>query len=383
MRDAPRVAHLADLHLGFRQYQRQAADGANQREVDVAQAFARAVDAIVAAAPDLVVVAGDVFHTPRPPNSALVHALAQFARLAAVAPVVVMAGNHDSPRATESGHILPALTSVGAQVVLREPARVRVGDVALWCVPDTGVPRTVAWMPDASARWNVVVAHGEVAGAVGGGPAQETEWPATTWADGWDYVALGHYHQQQQVAPRAWYAGAIEYTSSNPWAEIAGAPKGWLLADLATGTVTPQPIAGIRTFVDLPRISAARLAPEEVVDAVRAQLTDLPDGAVVRQVVTDCEPSTRRAIDQTVIRALRKRLLDLQLDIRRATFEGTHLARTTTVRPTLEQLFDEAAAQRAEASGLDPVTLQARGRHYLSAAGDRLAVSHSTGDVHA
>jgi DNA repair exonuclease SbcCD nuclease subunit len=58
-----RLVHLSDLHLGFRQYQRLTPTGVNQREADVALAFRRAVDRTVELRPDLVLVAGDVFHT--------------------------------------------------------------------------------------------------------------------------------------------------------------------------------------------------------------------------------------------------------------------------------------------------------------------------------
>jgi len=37
-----KLAHHADLHLGFRQFDRQTPKGANQREVDVAEVFKRA-----------------------------------------------------------------------------------------------------------------------------------------------------------------------------------------------------------------------------------------------------------------------------------------------------------------------------------------------------
>ena len=37
-----RIAHLADMHLGFRQFQRLDASGVNQREADVAAAFVAA-----------------------------------------------------------------------------------------------------------------------------------------------------------------------------------------------------------------------------------------------------------------------------------------------------------------------------------------------------
>lgn len=366
-----RIAHLADLHLGFRQYAKQAADGMNRREVDVAESFTRAVDAITAARPDMVVVAGDVFHASHPPNAALVHALQQFARLAAVAPVVVVAGNHDSPRSSDTGHILPALAAVGVQVVLRDPKRVRIGDVAVWCVPDTGVPRCVAWEPDSSMRYNVVVAHGEVAGAVGGEPGGEHDWPASTWDAGWDYVALGHYHQQQQVAARAWYAGAIEYTSSNPWAEIDGAPKGWLLADLATGAVTPHPTPGVRRFADLPRLSAAGAEPDAVLASVREQIASVPGGAggaVVRQVVINCEPSTRRAFSPAALRGLRRGLLHLHLDVRRAETKGVTQARTSFTRRPLAEMLADSLIRRSEVSGIDPTRLLDVGGRYLETA---------------
>jgi len=41
-----KIAHLADLHLGLRQYHRQTPGGINQREADVANAFRKAVDSL-------------------------------------------------------------------------------------------------------------------------------------------------------------------------------------------------------------------------------------------------------------------------------------------------------------------------------------------------
>src|SRR5690606_5572789 len=65
------IAHLADLHLGYRAYARLAAGGINARERDVALAFRAALDRIIELRADLVLVAGDVFHTVRPSNAAI------------------------------------------------------------------------------------------------------------------------------------------------------------------------------------------------------------------------------------------------------------------------------------------------------------------------
>ena len=52
-------------------------------------------------APELVLIAGDVFHQVRPTNTAILHAYLQFARLRNALPnteIVMVAGNHDTPR---------------------------------------------------------------------------------------------------------------------------------------------------------------------------------------------------------------------------------------------------------------------------------------------
>ncbi|HYS70260.1 MAG TPA: metallophosphoesterase, partial [Gemmatimonadaceae bacterium] len=55
-----RLVHLADIHLGFRQYQRQTPAGLNQREADVAASMRNVIDKVIELKPDLVLIAGDV-----------------------------------------------------------------------------------------------------------------------------------------------------------------------------------------------------------------------------------------------------------------------------------------------------------------------------------
>ncbi len=96
-----KLAHLADIHLGFRQHHRLTPQGINQREADVARAFRLVVDDVIDAAPDVVVIAGDLFNSVRPSNPAILHSFNQFRRLRLAlpeAPVVIVAGNHDTPR---------------------------------------------------------------------------------------------------------------------------------------------------------------------------------------------------------------------------------------------------------------------------------------------
>ena len=66
-----RLAHLADLHLGFRRYERTDPTGQNQREADVAATWRTVTSQLIDAAPDVIVIAGDLVHTPRPSNETI------------------------------------------------------------------------------------------------------------------------------------------------------------------------------------------------------------------------------------------------------------------------------------------------------------------------
>src|SRR3989304_5035706 len=99
----------------------------NQREADVAESFTRAVDRVIGLAPDLVLIGGDVFHTVRPTNLAILHAFPQVSRLVPGLPGAIVAmvpGNHDMPRSTETTCILRLFTPLGIHVVKRRRMQV-------------------------------------------------------------------------------------------------------------------------------------------------------------------------------------------------------------------------------------------------------------------
>src|SRR6476659_7293837 len=149
-RDIPcvKVAHLADPHLGARQYHRQTSAGINQREADVAHAFRATVDGVLATAPDAVLIAGDLFHSVRPTNAAIVFAFRQLQRLRDAlpkAPVVLIAGNHDTPRSVETGSILRLFEEVGVEVATTEARRLVYPDLDLSIF---AVPRQALLAPE-------------------------------------------------------------------------------------------------------------------------------------------------------------------------------------------------------------------------------------------
>src|SRR5215208_7128814 len=225
-----RLVHLSDLHLGYRQYQRLTPGGVNQREADVATTFRVTIDRIIDLAPDVVVVAGDIFHSVRPTNQAILHAFIQLARLRQALPdavVLVIAGNHDTPRTSESGGILQLFTQLGVYVVDRKAEQLSFfdGRLSIFAVPDVPGMDRPKFAPDRDAEFNVLAIHGEVQGML---PESFTTADRAAveitkeeiGAARWDYVALGHYHVYREIAANVFYSGSIDYTSANTWGEL-------------------------------------------------------------------------------------------------------------------------------------------------------------------
>lgn len=363
-----RLAHLADPHLGFRQFHRQTPAGINQREADVAHAFRTAIDGVIAERPDAVLVAGDLFHAVRPTNAAIVFAFRQFQRLREAlpdAPVILIAGNHDTPRSSETGSILRLFEELGVDVATDRARRLAYPALGLsvLAVPHQALvadDRPVL-LPEGELPHQVLMLHGEVPGIFpvdrssveyGGAILQVADLHATEWS----YVAMGHYHVQREVAPRVWYAGALEYVSSNIWGEMRDEAsqgtvgKGWLMADLADGTVSRRAIPPVRGIHDLPAIDAAALAPADLDLAIAARLGEVPGGLanqVVRLVVRNVNRHVVRELDHAAQRAARAEALHLQLEFRRPEPQRSTGVGAPGRRQTLPEMVNDFLSQRA------------------------------------
>ncbi len=369
-----KLAHLADLHLGFRQYHRQTASGLNQREADVAQAFRRAVDQVIVARPDVVIVAGDIFHSVRPTNPAILFAFHQFQRLREAlptVPLIIISGNHDTPRSTETGSILELLESVGAEVVSAESRRLAYPALGLsvLAVPHTALvsPERPELRPQGEEPYQVLVLHGEVDGifpsdrsAVEYGGAVLS--PDELARGGWSYVALGHYHVQREVAPRTWYSGALDYVSPNPWGELADERehrirgKGWLLVDLATGVVERQPVVPARRIIDLPPIDGEGCSAVELDQALATALAGIEGGyadQIVRQVLRNVPRHVGREMNHLAIRAAKAEALHFQLDLRRPESQREVGVGSPGRRQTLPEIVQDYFARRLLPGDID------------------------------
>jgi len=355
----------------------------------VAQSFTRAIDKIIELAPEVVLIAGDVFHQVRPTNTAILHAYLQFARLRAALPqteVVMIAGNHDTPRSAETGCILRLFVPLGIHVVEAEPRALEFPqlDLSVLAVADNQHARPKL-VPPGTRRWNVLLLHGEVEGMLG--PFAATHEMATQeipqedlHTSRWDYIALGHYHVYRRMAPNQFYSGSLDYTSTNSWGErieeeMAGVPgKGIVEHDLATGTHTFHPLQPSREFVDLPMVSARGLTTEEVNARVAAAVDGCAGGIddkVVRLVIRDLPRHITRQLDHKQLREFRRRALHFHLDTRRPEIIRSVGHGAPGRRPSLADFVRDKLRERMVPADLDRDALVTLGLRYLKEAEER------------
>jgi DNA repair protein SbcD/Mre11 len=270
-----RILHTADWHIGKRL-------GRHDRMPEFREVLAEVERIAQEQRVDLVIVAGDVWDRAMPPVDALALGLEALQRLAAHAPVVAVAGNHDSPELFDA--LAPYLREQGKGVHL--VGRIRGPRDGGMLGPDVlGVPAVVATFPflregrvvdfmrDAGEWYGayaakvgaittaynealveaagddavpILVAHFLVNGVkvARGAPRGERElhmgdaYAATPQAipAGPQYVAMGHIHAPQPVpsaAVPAHYAGSLLPLDFGE----AGEEKRVVLVDVEPGTL--------------------------------------------------------------------------------------------------------------------------------------------------
>jgi len=385
-----KLAHLADLHLGLRQYDRQTARGGNQREADVAEAFRRAVDDLLAQRPDLILFAGDVFHSVRPTNPAILFLFRELQRVRVAlpeTPIVLIAGNHDTPRSVETGTILKLYEALGVEIVTDQARRIPVPrfDCSVLAVPHQALtgPERPALRPDPGVALNVLVVHGVLEDII------DPEWSAADYggarltradlgAAQWDYVALGGYHVCHEVAANAWYPGSLEYVNPRAWVQLREEAqrkvpgKGYLLVDLPGAHTTFRQLPLARKHVDLPRIQGAGLTAKQLDAEIARRVAGAKppiDDQVVRLVVHDVTRGTARDLDHAAIRHYKSRALNFQLDLRRPEEHRTVGVGGPGRRHTLPETLREFLNRRPLDAVLDRDAFVRLGVEYLEQVG--------------
>lgn len=397
-----KLVHAADLHLGYRAYHRTDPRGINIREADVARAFREMLDRTAEIAPELLLIAGDVFHTVRPSNSAIADAFRQLVRFRESAPdsrVVMIAGNHDSPKAAETGSILRLFGEIeGVSVVHHEARRLLFPELntTILCLPAAALageqPLAIEAQPE--SEYNILLAHAapppedgrfKLMMDFGATPLRSDAFDPGDWS----YVGLGHYHIRARVRDGVYYPGAIERTSLNIWAEADNAGrredtwreaawgKGFIEYDLEKGSARFHELDAPRPVLDLePILQGGELSAEELNDAIESALEAVPggiDGKIVRLRAFNVPRDVYREIDHRRIREYRTRALHFHLDVRPPKIVRRESSGAPGRRLSLQEELESFLRDRwkPEAGGVDRDALIQLGVRYLREAEER------------
>jgi len=194
--------HVADLHLGYAQYNLDA------RREDFDKAFKEVVDKTVELKPDFMIIAGDLFHQARPSNVTLETTISNFRQLRdAGIPVLAVDGGHDSAPNIITGTILNPLDRAGLIHYLprHEGASWHNESCYVYGVPNFRTRRRTEEQlpifleqnkpsPDPSL-FNIFLFHMALDLPYVTPPHMEAEASPELMPDGFNYFAGGHVHQ--------------------------------------------------------------------------------------------------------------------------------------------------------------------------------------------
>ena len=293
----------------------------NQREVDVQEAYGRAVDAILERDVDLVVHSGDVFDSVRPATHVIIGFLKQTFRMTREdIPYLVAAGNHETPRlrsttaALEYANLVNAISAHGFEIDY-EPVEADGVTMGVTLVPHGAVFGTGAVTPSRDADVNILVTHGMVPGL----EARQYEMGEANLQPGmleggFDYIALGHYHEFHKHKPNAFYAGATERFG---FGEVESKP-GFAIVEFDGGGLKSVEHVKItaRPMLDLEKISARDMDAAGLTEAVHERTSGVDlDGSIARLRAYDVRRGVASGVDRELLRDLQRRCLNFSLEI--------------------------------------------------------------------
>lgn len=342
------------------------------READVFQTFRAALAKTLDIAPDIVVIAGDLFHSVRPSNLCLQHTFREFMKFRAEtgAPVVIIGGNHDSPRSAETGCVLEILTNIPeVYVIHNEYARLDLPQATVFglCHRALAGLSSLKVEPDASAKHNILAVHGTLEGIDRNFYDSTMISPSQVMRDDWDYVAFGHYHVHTKLADNAYYSGATDYTSFNIWSET-DTPKGIVEYDPDNRKAAFHALP-TREVIDLRAIEAAGMSASDVNNLVISRVEGIGsglEGKIVRLVVNDIPRALQADLDFDLVRSFKQEALHFDLQLRAPKAGGSRSENSGDRRPlSLEEEWREFVKLRETPKDVDKDKLLEIGLEYL------------------
>lgn len=348
-----KLAHISDLHAGYKSTRRVNAQGINLREADGYVALHKIVSEIIENECDAVVCAGDIFHFPTPEVRAVIFVQNQLRRLwKARIPVYLLAGNHDTN---------DVKADIAASRILHDPWRNIHSHVEPYVVHEIAdginlhmvshhmyseqkhTMKDIATIDDSI---NIFSTHGSCIDPLlqmklhTDQSPREIVIPDKLMNDfEWDYTLLGHIHERGWIGSKdkktdsmnkkVFYNGSIVRRGFSDKEVPLG--RGWTLWNIdSNGVFTPE----IKKVAQRPQFDF------NVIDA-----KDLTSGEITDQIIENLVATQTNGIefDNETAPMLRQRIVNLTpakhagLDLKNIDLQSSH-ALIWSIKPiTLEE----------------------------------------------
>ena len=233
------ISHISDIHLGYSQFNLQ------EREEDIYDIFEEVIDKSISEHADVVIFAGDIFHTPRPTGSSIIKLANELKKLRERSiPVYFVLGEHDINR-MQDVPVPYVFHNLKLATRLKENQPISFNDTTIfgfnkerktnidYLLQQFKITEQLARQKKQSSGKgkNILVLHqglsdfNKFAG----------EMNSSDLPKGFDYYAMGHFHDH--IEKRFDYLdGLIAYPGSldlSPSEGIKEVKKGFLLLDLS------------------------------------------------------------------------------------------------------------------------------------------------------
>ena len=245
-----KFAHLADTHLGYRQF------GLHDREKDFYEVFEKIIDKIIEEDVDFVIHSGDLFDNSRPSPMALLTFQKGLIKLKnANIPIYAIAGNHDSIQ--RKGTIPPQVLfkKLGLKVISPINTNYMYDDVFIAGLPfypssqDKNLKNKLAELSKKAANHekSILVLHQGIDKYFN----LQYELEIGDIPDNFNYYAMGHLHNyinDDFGKGKLVYPGSSEIWKTTEISDYRNNGKGFVIVDLDGSKPSVE-----RIKIDLPR----------------------------------------------------------------------------------------------------------------------------------
>lgn len=370
-RPAFKLAHLSDLHLDYSSGKMATPEGVNLREQDGYDAFNEIIDDIIAHEVDAAMIAGDIFHSPKPTIRSIVQAQQGLKRLAdAGIKVYSIAGNHDASdiRSDVAASKVLDRPEIGifshaepyVKYEISEGIHIHLVSHHMYSLQQG----TMSNVDPVSGQINIFCTHGSIIDSITKMRLSTEQSPREIIIPDfilnekdWSYRLLGHVHErgfagssdgkQDTAGLKTYYNGSLIRRGFSDAETPLG--RGWTLWSIdSEGNFTPEfKQAQQRAQFDFSSIDCGELSAADISTLIVENLKTTQDSElpILRQSLHNLSPAKHGALDWSTINRNTGHALGWKMNIERTTVMPKEAPVADSAEEGLEDMGEEEGNQ--------------------------------------